>query len=333
MTIRARAPANIALIKYMGKRSDPTKGQLPENPSISLTLNELCSGIEIDRELDAKFSATWLAEETPRFGVERPWAQPHWTPIARERAHQRLVLAIERIHAELQAPLRDRWVIRTGNTFPAGTGIASSASFFAALTLATCKALVRGSADADELADISRRLSGSSCRSFFGPWAYWENDQVHALASRLPAMADTVILLETEHKEIGSSDAHQRVKASPNWAGRSARATERARKMVEALRLGDWEAVRTGALQDSDDMHVLFETSIPPFHYRTAASREIIAWASERSWVMATMDAGANVHLLTQRQDQMRLSDDLKKSFGQGLRLLLDTEGHGPTLL
>jgi diphosphomevalonate decarboxylase len=329
MTIRVRAPANIALVKYMGKRAD----QIPENPSISLTLNELCTGIEIDRELGSNFSMIWNATETPSFSVERPWVAPQWTEAAHASALQRMHRAIERIHQHLQAPLRDTWIIRSANTFPAGTGIASSASFFAALTLATCKALLRGSAESAELADLSRRLSGSSARSFFGPWVGWQETQVYPLASRMPRMSDTVVILETQHKEVGSSDAHQRVKTSARWQGRAERASFRAKTMSDALREGDWNTVRTLAFEDSEDMHALFETSQPPFQYRTSASREIMAWAFQSPWIIATMDAGANVHLLTRTEDQPKLRQELAKNFGSSTRVLVDNQGHGPSLL
>ena len=48
--ILVRAPSNIALVKYMGKRE--TGMNLPENASVSMTLSQLCTFVEI-RETDA----------------------------------------------------------------------------------------------------------------------------------------------------------------------------------------------------------------------------------------------------------------------------------------
>ena len=46
MKLRVRAPSNIALIKYMGK-TDSTRN-LPENPSLSMTLDRLCTYLEVE---------------------------------------------------------------------------------------------------------------------------------------------------------------------------------------------------------------------------------------------------------------------------------------------
>lgn len=43
----AHAPANIALIKYMGKKDDNSNS--PDNPSLSYTLNELKSTVRLEK--------------------------------------------------------------------------------------------------------------------------------------------------------------------------------------------------------------------------------------------------------------------------------------------
>jgi diphosphomevalonate decarboxylase len=57
--------------------------------------------------------------------------------------------------------------VESGNDFPTGAGLASSASGFAALAVAVDRALGLG-LDARELSMLARRGSGSAARSIFG---------------------------------------------------------------------------------------------------------------------------------------------------------------------
>ena len=63
MKIRVRAPSNIALIKYMGK-TDPTRN-LPENPSLSMTLNRLCTYLEVEMLEDGAGSISIWTRRLP----------------------------------------------------------------------------------------------------------------------------------------------------------------------------------------------------------------------------------------------------------------------------
>lgn len=68
------------------------------------------------------------------------------------------------------------------NNFPHSSGMASSASSFAALTRCAAIALSeltnKPIPSVDEQAQLSRLGSGSSCRSFYSPWALWEDNEV-----------------------------------------------------------------------------------------------------------------------------------------------------------
>ena len=63
------------------------------------------------------------------------------------------------------------------------------------------------------------------------------------------------------------------------------------------------------------DMHALFETAKPPFGYMTSQSMRVLTdvrhiWEKYQDGPLATMDAGANVHLLY-REDQMNLLQEM----------------------
>jgi diphosphomevalonate decarboxylase len=148
-----RAPANIALIKYMGK-SDPSLNQ-PANSSLSLTLHSLCTVVEALWVIPQDPSFIKWIPELPRVSLEKaqlpsPWSLevPSLTTqnINRTLQHSKKAVAFARAHLpqhgfevhEKSFFEKNQLEIRSANTFPPSTGIASSASSFAALTLAVC---------------------------------------------------------------------------------------------------------------------------------------------------------------------------------------------------
>jgi len=211
-------------------------------------------------------------------------------------------------------PLKARsYLIRSGNTFPASAGIASSAASFAALTLATAMTRAGDQAAFDrawdsetglrrELAGLSRQGSGSSCRSFEGPWAGWEREHAFKLDASTPKLAHFVLLVSDAAKKVSSSAAHQLVKGSPLWAGRVERAGARFEQARKALVEGDLARLARIAWGETWEMHSLFHTAPEPFSYWQPRTIEILQWLSafvnEPEPPVVSMDAGPNVHLI-----------------------------------
>ena len=54
-SFRWRSPANIALVKYWGKKRGPLP-QIPENPSLSMTLSKSYTEMELSYEYDPVLS-------------------------------------------------------------------------------------------------------------------------------------------------------------------------------------------------------------------------------------------------------------------------------------
>ncbi|NJL25702.1 MAG: hypothetical protein HC902_11365 [Calothrix sp. SM1_5_4] len=162
MIIEASAPSNIALIKYMGKSA--AQANLPANPSLSYTLEHLRTYVRIE-EIEA-----------------REGGAHGWEPLS---GHQPIRLSETGVKKFLDhfSALLARWeiggtyLVRSANNFPADCGLASSASSFAALTMASYELAHLKRPDLLEdvavLSRLSRRGSGSSCRSFFSPWSVW----------------------------------------------------------------------------------------------------------------------------------------------------------------
>lgn len=303
----AQAPANIALIKYMGKADEAHN--LPSNPSLSYTLNDLLSFVEIESN----------------HGKEDFWealAMPAGLPFSLTEAQQEKFLNHMRFLKE-QFGYDKGFTVRSCNNFPADSGLASSASSFAALTKATLRAICDlkqiPALDDSEMAKLSREGSGSSCRSFFPEWVLWDGDAVQPIELPYHNLIHHVVIVEHEGKKVPSSKAHQRVQSSPEFAGRGERAKQRLAALTQALLEKNWERSFQIVWDEFQDMHNLFETAAEPFRYKTDASEKVLAdiqryWDAKGDGPLTTMDAGANVHLLF-RGDQKAEAEIIKEKF------------------
>ena len=113
-----RAPSNIALVKYWGKKEN----QVPANPSISFTLDACATTTTVSyRKLDEKaanFSFDFEFEGRPK-----------------EDFKPKIITFFARIEPYLPFLRQYHFRIETSNSFPHSSGIASSASGMAALSL------------------------------------------------------------------------------------------------------------------------------------------------------------------------------------------------------
>jgi diphosphomevalonate decarboxylase len=310
----AEAPSNIALIKYMGKIEGA--GNRPTNSSLSCTLGHLKSIVQLEFD-------EWFTED-------------RWEPLTEHNGRRFDALKLteygtRRFLAHLGAlklhfGFDGHFKVRSANDFPSDCGLASSASSFAALTQAAVTALAElthkpmpSSADA---AELSRRGSGSSCRSFFSPWSIWTADRVSDVPelTGLGELVHQVIVVNDDVKAVSSSEAHRRVSTSLLFGGRPHRAEVRIKDLIDALHEDRWEDAFELTWAEFWDMHALFETSRPAFGYMTPGSIEVLKFVRESIWgknqtgPLVTMDAGPNVHLLYRVQDA-HLAAEVKAKF------------------
>ena len=152
----ATAPSNIAFLKYWGK-SD-SSAQWPSNNSLSMTLSNCVTQtkafvIKGSDQFELFFDGEEILESSFRDKVVK-------------------FLTFLKNKFSFEHYLR----IDTRNSFPTASGIASSASGFAALTLAALAAwnesesltdLENHGLSREVLADLARLGSGSACRSLF----------------------------------------------------------------------------------------------------------------------------------------------------------------------
>lgn len=306
----AQAPANIALIKYMGKSDEGSN--LPDNASISYTLPHLLSTVYLER---ASLSCDiWEPLATPG-------SQPY---MLAAQGQKRFIAHLDRLKKAFE--FSGNFVIRSTNNFPAGSGLASSASSYAALTKCAVTALAELTnqplPSIEAQAAFSRLGSGSSCRSFYGPWALWEGTQVSAVDLPYKELIHQVVIISHEEKEVPSSEAHQRVKTSPFYPKRAELASLHLKLLLDALRNQDWTSAYTLCWREFQDMHHLFATSKPSFAYQTKASLQVLdvlqdLWKSQGDGPLVTMDAGPNIHLLY-RQDQADLANQIRQDYFVG---------------
>lgn len=303
----AQAPSNIALIKYMGKKED--KKNWPINPSLSYTLNKLLSSVEL--EIHPGKTDFWEP-------LSIPGAKSFTLSM---KAQQRYLqhLAFLKSHFKYKGS----FIVRSTNNFPMSSGLASSASSFAALTKCAVLALSELTEcplpSTETQADLSRVGSGSSCRSFFAPWALWRDESVRSITLPYTDLIHQVIIISHEEKQVSSSEAHQRIRTSKLFLSRSMRAENNLRLLLNAFETQDWESAYHLCWREFQDIHQMFSTCEHPFSYMTNTSKEALTlvqnlWNKENDGPLVTMDAGPNIHLLY-RADQKSLAEQFKKEY------------------
>jgi diphosphomevalonate decarboxylase len=316
ISVEKSAPANIALIKYMGKTSG--HGNIPTNSSLSWTLENLRTFVritEIEGDVD-----TWA-----------PLERTDLAPMElSEKGRTRFLTHFQFL--KNQYGLKENFHLESANNFPADCGLASSASSFAALTLAATQIFEMMPESRPrrlaEKAELSRQGSGSSCRSFFSPWSLWTAEGVRPLEFPISRLRHQVVIVDPGKKSVSSSEAHRRVSSSALFYSRAERAERRLAELMQALREDQWVAARQIIWEEFWDMHALFETSRPSFGYMTERSLRILRqldemWKETGDGPWVTMDAGANVHLLY-RPDQKELYESLRIEFQKEAVVFVD---------
>lgn len=301
---KSEMPSNIALIKYMGKK-DKEKN-IPSNTSLSWTLPHLLTRVDL---------------EVQPGGEDRWEALPSDFPF--EMSQKGLKKFLDHLHLlKAEFGIKENFIVRSSNNFPADCGIASSASSFAALTETACMAFAEMTGTEigrKKKAQLSAVGSGSSCRSFFEGMVEWNEEGVKSLDHPFESLYHMVVLVGAGKKEVSSSDAHIKVESSLLFEGRAHRCEKRREALLESWTKVDWEASSQIIWSEFQDMHALFETSQPSFSYMLPGTIDVLNairtfWKREGRGPWVTMDAGPNIHLLW-NQEQKDLSLKFYKEF------------------
>jgi diphosphomevalonate decarboxylase len=304
-SVTAQASPNIAFIKYWGDRDDALR--LPINGSISMNLDGLFTRTTVTFSASLPADSLYLNNK-PVFGPG----------LFRVSAMLELVRGLARI--------KEKAEVVSENNFPVGIGIASSASAFAALALASSKAVGLELGET-ELSRLARRGSGSAARSIpagFVEWRVGTGDSDSVAVSIAPPrhwdLVDCIAIVSTTHKLTSSTEGHALAGTSPLQNARVADAPRRLDICHAAIVQRDFHALANIIELDSDLMHSVMMTSNPPIMYWQAATinlfHAIRQWRASGIPVAYTVDAGANVHAICPRAEAGAVEKRLKKMPG-----------------
>jgi diphosphomevalonate decarboxylase len=295
-TATARACANIALVKYWGKR-DP-RLNLPAAGSLSLTL-------------DALVTTTQVAFDP---GLARDELVLDGAPAAvGDVARASELLDVVRAAAGITAHAR----VVSKNEFPTASGLASSASGHAALALAA--AVAAGAKLAPRaLSILARRGSGSAARSVFGGFVRMHagdaDDGADAFAEPVASpLTDRVrmviaIIGDGAPKSHGSRSAMDHTAASSPLYRAWLELVPRDLAAAEAA-LAAGDLAQLGAITEANAlaMHATMIAARPAVIYwqpaTLAALAEVRALRAHGRAAWATIDAGPHVKVLTDAGD------------------------------
>ncbi len=282
MKVTAKAPINIALIKYWGKQ--PSADIKPYNDSISLTLDALYTITTVETHPEGLFSY---------------------------RLNDRLILGndLTRIWYFLQTyfpkfKANPSLKITAKNHVPTAAGLASSASGFAALTLALAR-YYKMSETPEDLAKIAKQGSGSSARSFYGGYVSWKTDGTIA---KIPGDTDTlcfvIVLVDANEKYLSSREAMKRTVATAHSYHTYVKESQKkALNMEKAIADNDFSTIGRLTETHARHMHETMSSAMPPIQYLTNESRKVLDVVAKMQdqgiKAYATMDAGSNVKILT----------------------------------
>ncbi|AYZ13165.1 diphosphomevalonate decarboxylase [Chryseobacterium arthrosphaerae] len=301
-TVSESCPSNIALIKYWGKYKD----QIPANPSISYTLNHCKTNTVMEFIADEPFSVqTFLAgNEEVKFA-------------------EKIEKYFKNIEQYLPWILKGRYLIRTENTFPHSSGIASSASGFGAIAkcLMALDEMFTGKTSEEEslrkASFLARLGSGSACRSLYNGLVVWGDTEEVEGSSDLFAVQypnaeihdifrnfnDWVLLIHEGQKSVSSTVGHGLMNTNPYAERRFQEARENFVPMKEILKTGDMEGFIRLVEHEALTLHAMMMMSDPAFILMKTGTLEVInkVWDFRKETglpLFFTLDAGANVHLL-----------------------------------
>ena len=282
----AFAPANIALVKYWGKR-DPDLN-LPCTSSLSVALGNLGATTRVSlAEADAL--TVNGQSEAPDGKVGR-----------------RLFDFLDPFRPTPETG----FCVDTVSTIPLGAGLASSASGFAAMVNALDH-LFGWDLPVTTRSILARIGSGSAARSVYGGFVEWQageqDDGSDSFAVPVESAWENLrvglVTLSDAPKPVGSREGMNRTTATSAlyraWPDQVARDLPR---MRDAIRAGDFSTVGPCAEQNALAMHATMWSAWPPVIYQlpetVALLHEVHAARADGLPVFATMDAGPNVKLL-----------------------------------
>jgi diphosphomevalonate decarboxylase len=326
----AVAGTNIALVKYWGKRDETLN--LPATGSLSLTLDRL--GTRTRVAFDGGDGA-------------RDRVTLDGAPAA-DKVAARVTTFLDRVRARVGIAARASVV--TDNSVPTASGLASSASGFAALAVAATGAAGLALTPT-ELSVLARLGSGSAARSIFGGFVEMARgaraDGSDAAAHPLDAgdgwdagaswnIRLVVAITSAEEKALGSTAAMRRTAETSPYYEAWVSGVEGDLAAARAAIAGrDLAALGTVAERSAMRMHASAMAADPPILYwnpaTIAAISRVRALRAEGASAFFTIDAGPHVKVLCDAREAEAVAAALAETPGV-LRTLIAAPGPGARL-
>ena len=301
---KVRAHANIALIKYWGKRDDELV--LPMNSSLSLTLDCFYTETEVIFDPELSMDCFYLNDKFQ--DVE---------------ATDKITRFLDLFRSE--ANIKTKAIVKSVNFVPTAAGLASSASGFAALAGAAniATGLNYGM---KKLSTLARQGSGSATRSLYGGFVQWEKGKTSEDSYAIPIddaswdIGMVVVIVNKKEKHVSSRDGMKNtVLTSPFYSEWVESAEEDLVRIKEAIKNKDFDEM--GAIAESNGlkMHATMLGANPPLSYWEPESILVMQIVrqlrSEGISCYFTMDAGPNVKILCRLSEAKIISERLEMSF------------------
>ncbi len=216
------------------------------------------------------------------------------------------------------------FIIKTFNTFPHSSGLASSASFMSSLALCIiemenkCVFSYKKNIfnNLKKASFIARLGSGSACRSIypgFSVWGYHKSIKgsnnlysikypykIHSIYKNI---MDTILIIEKNPKHISSTEGHELMNNNPYTKGRIIQANKNMNNIINILKEGNFKKFGYIIENEALSLHAMIMSSTPYYLYITPNTLNIIykIWDFRKKSnknIYFTLDAGANIHLL-----------------------------------
>lgn len=294
--VTAKVHANIAIIKYWGKKNEHLK--IPFNSSISFTLDKFYTKTCIIKDQSLSKDIFYLNNE-----------------LQSDKETKKISKILDYFRS------KDEYVIvKSTNSMPTAAGLSSSSSGLAALVVAANYTFNTKKSDS-ELSYLARLGSGSASRSLFGPLAIWKTSDIDQEAISYPLACDLdlsmiILVLSGKKKEVLSRDGMRHcVETSTLFDTWVKQANEDALTMQKYIKEKDFTNI--GKLMEKNTllMHETTKYANPPFTYLTEETFEAIKFVEkireEGVEAYFTMDAGPNVKILCQTKDCSKLTQIL----------------------
>jgi len=337
-----QSPSNIALIKYWGKYGI----QLPQNPSLSITLNNAVT----------KTKVTYAYSTTGKIETQLVFNDGE-APLFHEKINVFLksILPIFPFLSQL------KMTIESSNTFPHSAGIASSASAMSALALCLCSienklfsSLSNASDFFNKASYVARLGSGSASRSVYGGLVLWgKYDEINESSNEFAVplrenihpnfatLHDAILIVSDQEKKVSSTKGHSLMHGHPFEKARFEQARANMKVLLSALKDGDIPQFIEVVENEALSLHAMMMTSKESFLLMEPATIHIIDKIrffrkENKVDICFTLDAGPNIHLIYSEKDKHHvkgfIKNDLLKN-GLIKNWIDDCVGDGPKII